>query len=242
MNFKAACQFMFASSLTALVLSCHNAAEKKEPPQHSADMPAIGAAPPPAVFEPFDVMEVSHTVKDYAAWRPAFDSDSVARNEGALEFLAMGRNMDNANDVLIVLKVSDVQKAKNFAGSPALKNVMEKAGVISKPDIKLFRVIRFEPDAKEKQWVTVTHRVKNFDAWLKVFDGEGKAARAEQGLLDVALCQGIDDPNIVHLVFDIQQANLAKAKAAITSEEKKRLMKTAGVDGAPKIRFYNSAE
>jgi hypothetical protein len=240
--FNAAWNFIRASSLAVLIFSCNSHAETKAAPQQRADLPPIGAVAAVADTTPFDVIEISHMVKDYDKWRPAFDKDSSARKASGMEFIVIGRNMENPNDLLVVLKVSDVQKAKSFAASPALEDVMEKAGVIARPDVQLFHVIRFEPDSKEKQWVTVTHKVKDFDAWLKVFDEEGKAAREEQGLLDVVLCRAIDDSNMVHLVFDIRQADLAKAKAAITSAEKKDLMMRAGVEGAPKIKYYKSAD
>jgi len=35
---------------------------------------------------------------------------------------------------------------------------------------------------------------------------------------------------------------MAKAKAAIFSDEKKKIMMSAGVVGAPKIEFYTTAE
>ena len=117
---------------------------------------------------------------------------------------------------------------------------MEKGGVKSKPRFDFWKVIRMDPEAKEKQWILVTHKVKDFDAWLKVFDAEGSASRASQGLIDVALGQGIDDPNLVHIVFDTK--DMAKAKASINSEEKKKLMQSAGVQGMPKIEYYNTAE
>lgn len=240
--FNASWNFIRASSLAVLIFSCNSHAETKAARPQKADIPSGGVVAAVADTTQFDVMEVSHIVMDYDKWRPAFDNDSTARKASGMEFMVIGRKMDNPNDLLVVLKVSDVQKAQSFAASPTLKDVMEKAGVTGKPEFELFHVIRVEPDAKPKQWVTVTHKVKDFDAWLKVFDEEGKAARAEQGLMDVALCRAIEDSNMVHLVFDIRQDDLAKAKAAISSEEKKRLMMRAGVEGTPRIRFYNSAE
>jgi hypothetical protein len=96
------------------------------------------------------------------------------------------------------------------------------------------------PDSKEKQWVVVTHKVKDFAAWLKVYDSEGVAARAAEGLVDVAISRDASDSNNVQIVFDIK--DMAKAKAAIGSEAKKKLMMSAGVVGAPKIEYYTSAD
>jgi hypothetical protein len=196
--------------------------------------------PKTAEFKPFDVVEINHTVKDYDKWRPAFNTDSTARKASGLEFLVIGRNAGNPNNLLIVLSASDVQKAKDFAANPRLKDVMQKHGVISKPEINYFHVIRFNPDSKEKQWVIINHKVKDFDAWVKVFDAEGTATRASFGLVDVALARGIDDPNLVHIVFDIK--DMAKAKARMNDPALKKLMTDAGVIGAPKIEFYTTAE
>lgn len=233
--------------LTCSVACCLLACNSPEPKQEETQKPAepvvekpVETAPATPEFKPFDVAEISHTVKDYAKWRPFFNDDSVNRKANGLDLIVVGRSADNPNKVLIALTVADVAKGKSFSQNPELKKVMDKAGVISKPDIHFFHVIRFSPDAEEKQWVIVTHKVKDFDAWLKVYDGEGPAARAEQGLYDAALARGIDDPLMVHLVFDIK--DMAKAKAAFNSPEKKELMKSAGVEGAPKIEFYTSAE
>jgi hypothetical protein len=157
-----------------------------------------------------------------------------------LEDLVVGRGLEKNNDILVVLKASDIQKAKAFGTDPRLKAAMEKGGVISKPDMQLFHVIRFDPDSKEKQWVTITHKVKDFDAWVKVFDGEGTATRASFGLVDVALARGIEDSSVVHIVFDIK--DLTKAKARINDPALKKLMMDGGVIGVPKIEFYNEAE
>jgi quinol monooxygenase YgiN len=189
---------------------------------------------------PFDVMEISHTVKDYATWKKGFDADELNRKGAGLEFIVLSRSIENPNSVTVVLQATDLAKAKAFAASPKLKEVMEKNGVISKPVISYFKVIRFNPDSKEKSWVVVTHKVKDFDTWLKVFDKEGTAARAAQGLIDVVLSRDIDDPSIVHLVFDIK--DMAKAKASLFSEEKKKLMMSAGVVGPPKFEFFTQGE
>ena len=233
-----------AISFAALLCSCNNTADTAKDnaqdttkAKDTAVAPAIAAKP---AFTPFDVVEIEHSVKDYGKWRPGFDNDSVARKENGMTYIVVGREIDKPNNLLVVLNVADVKKAKDFAASPRLKEVMTKNGVNSKPVISYYHVIRFNPDANEKKWVIVTHKVKDFDAWLKVFDGEGTDARAAQGLYDVAVARGVDDPSLVHLVFDIK--DLAKAKASILSAEKKKLMLSAGVEGSPKIQFFNSTE
>jgi hypothetical protein len=82
--------------------------------------------------------------------------------------------------------------------------------------------------------------VKDFDAWLKVFDEECTAKRVSEGMIDLAIGRGIDNPNLAYIVFSIN--DLAKEKAAMESNEKKQTMMKSGVVGPPKIAVYNAAE
>lgn len=232
-------RLLITLTLFAVISSCNNNSETtKDEASTTADN--IVTAPVAPDFKPFDVAVVTHKVKNYAAWRPVFNADSAHRIDNGMETLAVARGADDSSMVMMAFNIADVQKAKAFAADPKLKETMEKAGVISKPDFEFLHVIRFNPDANEKQWVDVTHKVKDFDAWLKVFDEQGAAARADGGLYDVVLARGIEDSDMVHLVFDIK--DMAKAKATMSSEELKQLMGRAGVEGTPKIVFYKGAE
>jgi hypothetical protein len=231
---------MLALGLIVAMYSCNSNEATTEEPKKAEDTATTATPPPPPAFTPFDVAEISHSVKDYAKWRPFFDTDSVNRKASGLDNIVIATETDKPNNVLIVLNVSDMKKAKDFAADPRLKDVMGKAGVVSKPVVQFFHVIRFDPEAKEKQWVAITHKVKDFDAWLKVYDGEGTAKRASEGMADAVLARGVDDPNLVHIVFDIK--DMVKAKAALFSEEKKNLMTSAGVEGKPVITFYQSKD
>jgi hypothetical protein len=189
---------------------------------------------------PFNIIEINHTVKDYAVWRKAFDQDSTIQKTNGMSLIAVGKGSEKANDLSVVFMLADVAKAKAFAADPRLKDVMEKNGVISKPDISYFKIVRFNPAAKGKQWMTIVVPVKDFDAWLKVFDEEGAAKRTSEGMIDVAIGHGIDNPNLAYIVFYISDLN--KAKAAMESNEKKQTMMKSGVVGPPKIAVYNAAE
>ncbi|HVM86943.1 MAG TPA: hypothetical protein VMT76_02060 [Puia sp.] len=235
------------SVLVMLVLMSCNDQNSKTTTTDSTKAPAADSTkaaaekPKAPEFKPFDVVEVNHIVKSYEKWKPGFDNDSTARKASGLELMVIGRRVDNPNHLNIVLQAADIAKAKAFANDPRLKEVMKKNGVVSKPDIYYYHVIRFNPDSKEKQWVLITHKVKDFDAWLKVFDiTEGTAKRASFGLVDVALARDMEDSSIVHIVFDI--TDMTKAKARLSDPELKKLMTEAGVIGAPKIEFFTTAE
>jgi hypothetical protein len=236
-------QILSALSVAALLVctSCGNSDDKTTTANTdtvaTVAKDTIAAAPAKPAFKPFDVVEIVHTVKDYAKWKPAFDADSAARIEHGLGFIVIARNQKNPNNLEVVLTVADLQKAKDFAASPKLKDVMQKNGVITKPVVSYYHVLRFNPDSKEKQWVEVTHKVKDYDSWVKVFDEEGTAGRANYGLVDVVLARSLADSNTVQLVFDIKDST--KAKARFADPSLKDLMKKAGVIGAPVINFYH---
>lgn len=192
-------------------------------------------------FAPFKVMLIKHTVADYEKWKPAYDAHGSVRKQYGQTDLDLLRGIDNPNQVLIVEKIADLKKAKDFTMLSDLKETMQKAGVNSAPEFFYYDVIRNDDSKIEtKDRIMVTHKVKDFDAWLKGYDGEGKATRASQGMVDRVLARNIDDPTIVHIVFAV--TDMAKAKTAISSEAKKKLMTNAGVEGVPTIEFYKQAK
>ncbi len=82
-----------------------------------------------ALLAPFKVILIKHTVADYEKWKPAFDAHGSVRKEYGLTDLDLLRGIDNPNQVLIVEKIADVKKAKDFTVLPDLKETMQKAGV-----------------------------------------------------------------------------------------------------------------
>ena len=46
------------------------------------------------------------------------------------------RSPDDPNDVVILQDVADVSKARTWLGSPEMKTVMEKSGVLGSPSIR----------------------------------------------------------------------------------------------------------
>ena len=233
---------MFAFLIPGFLLfafACNNSPSEKE--EKKADTPAAAPAPAAEVakpaFVPFDVMTVTHHVKDFAKWKVGFLAHDSARKAADLTSMGLGRGLEASNLVLVVNKIGDLQKAKTFAASPNLKEVMKKAGVTGIPEIEYLHVIRNDDSQIEfKDRLMVAHHVKNFDAWVKVFDGEGPATRSANGLIDRGLARGIQDSNMVYVLFAV--SDQVKAKARSTSPELKKIMAEAGVDSKPKISMF----
>ncbi len=78
---------------------------------------------------------VHHTVEDFAKWKPFFDSDTAARKAAGSQGGQLLRGSDNPNEIVIIFKWDSVENAHEFVGSPALREIMQKAGVIGRPDM-----------------------------------------------------------------------------------------------------------
>jgi heme-degrading monooxygenase HmoA len=78
---------------------------------------------------------VRHTVKDYTKWKPFFDEHQSTREKSGSKGGHLYRNSQNPNELIIVFEWDTLDNAKKFAESADLRDQMEKAGVVGKPDV-----------------------------------------------------------------------------------------------------------
>jgi hypothetical protein len=78
---------------------------------------------------------IRHKVADFAKWKPLYDAHLPARQKAGLKELHVLRNADDPNEVILLFEADDLQKAREFAASADLRETMQKAGVLDKPDI-----------------------------------------------------------------------------------------------------------
>ena len=76
-------------------------------------------------------------VKDYAAWRTAYDGHEKSRLSAGITNGRVFRRAEDPNDVVILQDVADVPKARSWFGSDGLKAAMHKSGVIGSPSIRI---------------------------------------------------------------------------------------------------------
>lgn len=231
----------FAAGALLFFISCNNGDNTKE--TKAVDSTTTKMAPAKAAFTPFKVMMGSLKVKSYYKFENAYMShraDSM-RSAYGIEKYRVGRETGDTNKMIIIEKMNDAAKAKDFTTMLG-KGMLQAGGVIGTPSFYYMDVVRND-DSKIDQTdrVLIKHKVKDYNAWLKVFDeGEGAAKRKENGLLDRGLGRGVDDPNMVYIVFAI--TDMDKAKARMNSPELKKLMMDAGVEGTPEFHFYKLVE
>jgi hypothetical protein len=82
---------------------------------------------------------VHHRVKSFEQWKPLYDAHRPSRDQAGLKELRLLHGADDPNDVTMLFEASDLSKAKAFAESPDLRDVMKKAGVISEPDVSYLK-------------------------------------------------------------------------------------------------------
>lgn len=183
------------------------------------------------------VVIMQHPVSDYAHWRPYFDADDSARKSYGITSIAVGRGIEDPNNLILYFKIEDTTKGNAFMNRPDLKPLMDSAGVMAAPTMQYVNAVRNDTSKTDiKDRILVMHKVKDFDAWLKVYDNEGMEKRKSYGIVDRGLARGMNDPGMVYIVFAISDWD--KANARMNSEELKKIMTDGGVEGPPVFVKY----
>ena len=78
---------------------------------------------------------VRHKVMEYSKWKEVFDEHANLRKMAGSKGGRLFRNEKNSNDVAILLEWDDMTRARKFFEAEDLNRVMERAGVLDKPDI-----------------------------------------------------------------------------------------------------------
>ena len=219
--------------------SCNNSKENKT--ETTAEKPtektaaATTSIPDRSLFTPYMMVVVEQPIPSFDLWLPVFNAHDADRKASGLTVLRIGRVMEDTNSVLIRMKADDLDKAKEFA--KALKEDLLNAGRTIEPKFSYLNVLRDDSSySGMKERALVSYHVKDFDAWLKVYDEKGKATREKHGLIDRGLGRGIEDPNMVYILFEI--SDLRKARARLASSELRKILRSAGVDARMTVRYY----
>lgn len=185
----------------------------------------------------FQALVVKHHVKDYGKFKAVFAARDSMRVANGMFNIGVARGIEDSNTVAVINRVDDLAKVRAFTSSADLKTAMDSSGVDSQPTFDWINVVRNDSShIAQNERLMVKHHVKDFAQWLKVYDKEGKDTRASFGLMDRALGRGMEDSNMVYVVFAV--TDMDKAMARGKSEELKKLMDEAGVDSTPEMFAY----
>jgi quinol monooxygenase YgiN len=88
---------------------------------------------------------VRHKVQDYGKWKPVFDAHATARKSGGCKGGRLFRNANDPNEIVMLFEWDSVENAQKFAQSPDLREAMQRAGVVDKPDVYFLEEVEKVP-------------------------------------------------------------------------------------------------
>lgn len=183
---------------------------------------------------------VSHRVADYDAWKKAFDDDAPARKEAGCLGHHINVGADDPRWVYVYCPATDADKLKAFIHSPEVAGVMKNAGVEGPPTIDFMTPKSADYIRDQKlPGIIVTHTVEDYDRWRVAYDGFD-GFRKQSGIIGHAVNQELGNPNRVTIYH--QANNMDSLRAFLDSPELKETMPSAGVIGAPDVKFVQVAD
>lgn len=78
---------------------------------------------------------VRHKVEDYARWKPLFEQHAPTRQASGSQGGWIFRVADDPNELIVLLRWDDLDRAREFARSDNLRETMQRAGVADRPDV-----------------------------------------------------------------------------------------------------------
>jgi len=78
---------------------------------------------------------VQHKVKDYSAWKEVFDNFIDTRKASGEKSYQILHPDEDPNKLLAIFEWDNLNNARKFASGSELKNAMENAGVLERPEI-----------------------------------------------------------------------------------------------------------
>ena len=78
---------------------------------------------------------IRHKVKDYPKWKSMFDEHAAKRKAAGCKGGRLFRREKDPKEVVILFEWEDLGKAHQFAESEDLRQTMERAGVLGKPEL-----------------------------------------------------------------------------------------------------------
>lgn len=233
------CCLLSSSFLLMLFTACKGKGDKKDGNDTTATATSTTPDTKPAnsiVTTPENMVTVMHKVADFAKWKLAYDADDSARVANGLHSYVIGRGLFDSNMVMIAMKADDMAKAKAFAQSPVLKQVMQKAGVLGAPAMT-FTTTTWQDTANVGSIPRALSKftVNDWNTWWTSFQAVSQE-RLDNGLLTRVVGHDEADDKKVSLVVALQDT--AKAFAYYKSDQLKERMKTAGIKGEPERFFF----
>jgi hypothetical protein len=87
---------------------------------------------------------ITQHVKNYKAWKKAFEAGKPARVASGLVDRLIARDIDDTHKVIVYLGVKNLAQAKTYVASGAFKNFCDQAGLDKQPEIAWYTWINYK--------------------------------------------------------------------------------------------------
>jgi hypothetical protein len=84
---------------------------------------------------------LSHEVKDFTEWKKGFDADAGNRDAMGVKINGVFQDTEKPNLVTVISEVPSEEAIRGFLSNPDIKAMMEKAGVIGDPQVKILNKV-----------------------------------------------------------------------------------------------------
>jgi hypothetical protein len=183
------------------------------------------------VTTPQNVLMVRHKVKDFSKWLMAYDGHDTARLAAGIHSFVVARGLQDSNTVMIVMKVDDTARANAFGKNPSLKTVMQNAGVVGNPEMRMVTMEWQDTGMVSTPLRSiVSYTVKDWATWYQSFQSRDDL-RKDNGIAVRGVGHDATDDHKVRVVTALLDS--AKAVAFFKSDTLKKRMAESGVTGQP---------
>ncbi len=179
---------------------------------------------------------LTHRVDDVDRWKAGFDDHEPARRAAGILGHHINRSEDDPHLITLFLTLCDLDRAKAFAESPELGEVMKNVGVVSRPEIQWLQPIRDEVVSdRQLPAFLLRHQVAAFDTWLAGYDA-ASGLQQSAGIIGHGVNRSLDDPSIVTVYH--QAESFDALRSFLADPQLQTAMKDAGVTSEPEVTFH----
>lgn len=79
---------------------------------------------------------IRHKVTDYTHWKEAFDAHLTARKHAGETGCRLFQSVEDPREIIIFSDWDSLEQARKFMGSEELRQAMQQAGVVGKPEVQ----------------------------------------------------------------------------------------------------------